>query len=87
MALEKPFVHSITAEGDPDPVNFNDAFTFRKDTEKTYTSGSSSPKYFIVFSRDENSAAPKEITWKYLNECDRNNEYTKLLELISKPIQ
>lgn len=85
MALEKPFVHSLTAEGTPDPVNFNDVFTFK--AEKEITQGASPAKYFIRFSRDENSVGPKEIIWKYKKECDRDKEYDILLGLISKPIQ
>lgn len=85
MAIEKPFVHSITAEGDPDPINYNDVFNFRKDIQ--ITSGPTAPLFFIVFSRDENSVGPKEITWKYKNECDRNAEYDILLAIVSKPIQ
>jgi len=85
MALEKPFVYSKTAEGDPDPVNFNDVFTFKKSDE--ITTGVSPKKYFIEFHRDENSAAPQVITWKYLNSCDRNAEFDILIGLIAKPIQ
>jgi len=85
MALEKPFVHSLTAEGTPDPVNFNDVFTFKP--TKEVTTGHTKPLYFIEFSRDENSSAPKQIIWKYKNECDRDAEYDILLALISKPIQ
>lgn len=85
MALEKPFIHSLTAEGTPDPVNFNDVFTFKATTE--ISTGATKPKYLIEFHRDENSSSPRVIVWKYKNECDRNNEYDIVLGLISKPIQ
>lgn len=84
MALEKPFIHSTLAEGDPDPVNYNDVFTFRK--TKEISTGKTKSKFFIEFNRDENSSSPKTIIWKYINECDRNNEFDKILSLTSVSI-
>ena len=85
MALEKPFIHSLTAEGTPDPVNFNDVFTFAKDDPVSLQATKST--FNIIFIRDENSVGPSEIIWKYKNACDRNSEYDLILKLISKPIQ
>jgi len=85
MALDKPFIHSLTAEGTPDPVNFNDCFTFKK-FDLPQQGKTASARFHLVFSRDENSSSPKEIVWKYKNQCDRNAEYTRVLDLISKPI-
>lgn len=85
MALEKPFIHSLTAQGTPDPVNFNDIFSFEK--VKEISTGISPKMYFIVFKRDENTSAPKEIIWKYVKECDRDAEYDLILSMISKPVQ
>ncbi len=86
MALEKPFIHSLTAEGDPSPVNYNDMFTFEKFDNKI-TTINNNPRHYIIFHRDENSVGPKVIEWKYMNECDRNAEFDKVIALVSKPIQ
>jgi len=85
MALEIPFIHSLTADGDPSPVNFNDMFTFEKYDNNVITNIKVS-KYAIIFYRDENSVGPKEIWWKYKHQCDRDSEYAKVLLLVSKPI-
>jgi len=81
MALEVPFIHSLTAEGTPSPVNFNDVFTFEKSDVQVGIA-----KHSIIFYRDENSVGPKAIEWKYKKICDRNAEYDKVIALISKPI-
>jgi len=86
MALEKPFIHSLTAEGDPSPVNFNDVFTFEK-AENNVSTINSNPRFSIIFHRDENSVGPKSIEWKYKNECDRNAEHDLVLAKLSNPIQ
>ena len=86
MALEKPFIHSLTAEGTPSPVNFNDIFTFEK-AENNVSTVNSNARFSIIFHRDENGVGPKSTEWKYIKECDRNAEYDLVLAKVSNPIQ
>jgi len=86
MCLDKTFIHSSLAEGTPDPVNFSECFTFKK-AETPQQGLTATARYQLVFHRTDGSVSPKEIIWKYKNEADRDAEYTKVLNLISQPIQ
>ena len=84
MPLEKPFIHSSLSEGDHEPINYNEVFTFRKTDQSVI--GVAKPLFYIEFDREENSVGPKTIIWKYIDKCTRNTEYDKIIAMISKPI-
>ena len=70
---EYKFIHSTLATGTPTPVNMEVVYFFEKAKGADYSPGKTEENiYQIHFRSSEDYSGPKDILWKYCDECIRD---------------
>lgn len=80
-ALAKPMIHSSRATGSEQPLNAEKIVDFTKITTPKVPNVSGD-RYRINFTM-EAGTGPKDISWKYKNETDMNDDFAAIVGLIS----
>lgn len=88
-AIAKPFIHSTRTIASPSGVvNIEEVSSVEKFTERGHV-GSNTPSkevFGIKFSMKRWNDTPKEITWRYDLEADRNTDYNAIIAAVSTVI-
>lgn len=88
-AITKPFIHSTRTIANPSGVvNSEEVSSIEKFTERGHV-GSNTPSlevFGIKFSMKRWNDTPREITWRYTLEADRNTDFTAIIAAISTVI-
>lgn len=86
-ALAKPFIHTLTASGDVDPINVENISSFGKiDVDAVSTNNNKSLYGIQYVMRDNGVGSPNTVVWRYDTDTARDADYTALLDLVSNAI-
>lgn len=86
-ALAKPFIHTLSASGDVDPINSENLSSFGLINVDAVSTNNNKSLFGIQFvMRDNGVGSPNQIVWRYDTEAARDSDYATLLALVSNAI-